>query len=103
MCVRVCDNCFKVGHFASGCLQKSGCYIEDCNRKHVTIIHPQELSLPAKQETPETYEMNNNDNNEANLSNQSHARENAEHTSQNNAKEGRVRKPGVNQVVGNYV
>ena len=28
---RLCDNCFKVGHFATGCMQKSGCYIEGCN------------------------------------------------------------------------
>ena len=33
-------NCFKVGHFASGCMQKSGCYIEGWNGKHMTVIHP---------------------------------------------------------------
>ena len=25
---RLCDNCFKVDHFASGCMLKNGCYIE---------------------------------------------------------------------------
>ena len=28
---RLCDNCFKVSHFASGCMRKSGCYIEGCD------------------------------------------------------------------------
>lgn len=62
----------------------------------MTVIHPPERSLPARQETLETYEMNNNDNNEANPSNQSHARENAAHTSQNHAIGAGVRKPGRN-------
>lgn len=92
----LCDNCFKVGHFKTGCMQKSGCYIKGCNGKHMTVIHPPERSLPARQETLETYEMNNNDNNEANPSNQSHARENAEHTSQNHGIGAGVRKPGRN-------
>ena len=37
---RLCDNCFKMGHIARGCLQKSACYVEGCNRKHMTVIHP---------------------------------------------------------------
>ena len=37
---RLCDNCFKVGHIAKGCLQKSACYVEGCNKKHMTVIHP---------------------------------------------------------------
>ena len=37
---RLCDNCFKMGHKARGCLQKSACYVEGCNRKHMTVIHP---------------------------------------------------------------
>jgi len=40
--VRLCDNCFQVGHFATGCMQKSGSYIEGCNGKHMTVIHPLE-------------------------------------------------------------
>ena len=79
---RLCDNCFKVGHFASGCMQKSSCYIEGCNGKHMTVIHPPERSLPARQETIEIQEMRNND---ANPSYQSHVRESAEHTIQNHA------------------
>ena len=42
---RLCDNCFKLGHFASGCMQKSGCYIEGCGGKHMTVIQPPERSL----------------------------------------------------------
>ena len=37
---RLRDNCFKVGHIAKGCLQMSACYVEDCNKKHMTVIHP---------------------------------------------------------------
>ena len=39
---RLCDNCFKVGHTARGCLQRSACYVEGCNAKHMTVIHPPE-------------------------------------------------------------
>ena len=77
---KLCDNCFKVGHFASGCMLKSGCYIEGCNGKYMTVIHPSERSLPARPETIEIREMRNN---EANPSNQSHERESVEHTIQN--------------------
>ena len=37
---RLCDNCFKMGHIARGCLQKSACYVEGCNWKYMTVIHP---------------------------------------------------------------
>jgi len=73
---RLCDNCFKVGHLASGC------YIEGCNGKHMTVIHPPERSPPTSQVTHEIHEMKNN---EANPNNQSHAREIAEHAIQNYA------------------
>ena len=43
---KLCDNCFKVGHTARGCLQRSACYIEGCNKRHMTVIHPPQLSLP---------------------------------------------------------
>ena len=79
---KLCDNCFKVGHFASRCMLKSGCYIEFCNGKHMTVIHPPERSLPARQETIQIREMRNN---EANPGNQFYARESAEHTIQNHA------------------
>ena len=75
---RLCDNCFKLGYFASGCMQKSGCYIEGCGGKHMTVIHPPERSLPPRQEIPENHQM-------INKGNQSHARDNVEHTSQNHA------------------
>ena len=88
---KLCDNCFKVGHFASGCMLKSGCYTEGCNGKHMTVIHPPERSLPARQETIEIREMRNN---EANPSNQSHARESVEHTIQNHAIEAGARNSG---------
>lgn len=91
--VRLCDNCFKVGHFASGCMQKSGCYIEGCNGKHMTVIHPPERSLSARQDPREIHEMKNKT---ANPSSQSHARESAEHTIQNHAIGAGVRNPGKN-------
>ena len=90
---RLCDNCFKVGHFATGCMQKSGCYIEGCNGKHMTVIHHPERSPPASQVTHEIHEMKNN---EANPNNQSHTRETAEHTIQNHAIGAGVRIPGRN-------
>ena len=34
------DNCLKVGHRGKGCMQRSSCYVEGCNGKHMTIIHP---------------------------------------------------------------
>ena len=37
---RLCDICFKMGHIAKGCLQKSACYVEGCNWKYMTVIHP---------------------------------------------------------------
>ena len=43
---KLCDNCFKVGHTARGSLQRSACYIEGCNKRHMTVIHPPQLSLP---------------------------------------------------------
>ena len=90
---RLCDNCFKVGHFATGCMQKSGCYIEGCKEKHMTVIHPPERYPPTSQVTHEIHEMKNND---ANPNNQSHARETAEHTIQNHAIGAGVRNPGRN-------
>ena len=90
---RLRDNCFKVGHFASGCMQKSGCYIEGCNGKHMTVIHPPEHSLPARQEINETHEMKHND---AHSSNQSHARESAEYTIQNHTIGAGIRNSGRN-------
>ena len=39
------DNCYKVGHTARACSQKSACYIEGCNKKHMTVTHPPQLSL----------------------------------------------------------
>ena len=89
--VVVVENAYFVasfGHFASGCCQKSGCYIEGCGGKHITVIHPPERSLPPRQEIPENHQMINKSNNGANTgnpSNQSHARDNVEHTSQNHA------------------
>ena len=78
-------------HFASGCMQKSGCYIEGCNEKHMTVVHPPERSLPARQETNETHKMKNN---EAHPGNQSHARESAKHTIQNHVIGAGIRNSG---------
>ena len=43
---KLCDNCFKVGHTARGCLQRSACYIEGCNKKRMTVIHQPQPLLP---------------------------------------------------------
>jgi len=48
---RLCENCFKVGHMAKGCMQRSGCSIEGCGKKHMTILHPPAQHLPTCQET----------------------------------------------------
>ena len=37
---RLCENCFKVGHMADGCMQRSGCYVEGCGRRHMTVLYP---------------------------------------------------------------
>ena len=55
------SNCFKVTHFASGCMQKSGCYIEGCTGKHMTVFHPPERYL----QTRRSNGTNNDDVNEA--------------------------------------
>ena len=33
-------NCFKVGHMTKGCMLRSGCYVEGCSMKHMTVLHP---------------------------------------------------------------
>ena len=48
---RLCENCFKVGHMAKGCMQRSGCYVEGCGKQHMTILHPPAQLLPTGQET----------------------------------------------------
>jgi len=48
---RLCENHFKVGHMAEGCMQRSGCYVEACGKKHMTIVHPPAQPLPTGQET----------------------------------------------------
>ncbi|KAL9958369.1 hypothetical protein ACROYT_G035375 [Oculina patagonica] len=85
---KLCDNCFKVGHLAKGCIQKSSCYVEGCNRKHMTIIHPPDQTSPARLETRETHEDNE-------TSSSSHPRGsgNADHVSQNHSIGAGVRKP----------
>jgi hypothetical protein len=37
---RICNNCFKSGHFARGCLEKMLCELPECRRKHHTLLHP---------------------------------------------------------------
>jgi len=37
---RLCENCFKVGHMAKGCMQRSGCYVKGCGKRHMTVLHP---------------------------------------------------------------
>ena len=51
---KLCNNCFKVDHLAKGCMRRSSCYVEGCNGKHMTIIHPPKQASPAGQPA---YEM----------------------------------------------
>ena len=37
---RLCENCFKIGHIAKGCMQRSGCYVKGCGRRHMNVLHP---------------------------------------------------------------
>lgn len=37
---RLCQNCFKYGHIAVGCLAKSACEVQGCRRRHHTLLHP---------------------------------------------------------------
>ena len=85
---KLCDNCFKVGHLAKGCMQKSSCYIAGYNGKHMTIIHPPEETSAASLETREIHEDNE-------TSSSSHPRGsvNADHVSQNHSIGAGVRGP----------
>ena len=40
MVIVFCENCFKVGYMAKGCMLRSGCYAEGCSMKHMTVLHP---------------------------------------------------------------
>lgn len=51
----MCNNCFKPGHIALGCLEVKSCEVDGCTRRHHTMLHPpsrntqqtkQEHSLP---------------------------------------------------------
>ena len=84
------SNCFKVTHFASGCMQKSGCYIEGCTGKHMTVFHPPERYL----QTRRSNGTNNDDVKEASPNNQSNVRDASDHTSPNHAIGAGVCKPG---------
>lgn len=35
----LCINCLLPNHFAKGCMQSANCKVEDCNRKHNTLLH----------------------------------------------------------------
>ena len=43
---RLCENCFQLDHMAKGCMQRSGCYVEGCGKKHMTVLHPPVQPLP---------------------------------------------------------
>ena len=51
---RLCENCFKIGHMAKGCMQRSGCYVEGCGKKHMTVLHPPVQPLPVGQGTQDS-------------------------------------------------
>jgi len=36
----LCNNCFKPGHIALGCLEVNSCEIDGCTRRHHTMLHP---------------------------------------------------------------
>nr|CAB3263159.1 uncharacterized protein LOC104265735 [Phallusia mammillata] len=39
---RLCDNCFRFGHFATKCNSPKACTVRDCNEAHHTLLHPPE-------------------------------------------------------------
>ncbi len=85
---KLCDNFFKVGHLAKGCMHKSSCCIKGCNGKHMTIIHPPEQTSPASLETRATHEDN-----EASSSSHPRGSGNADLVSQNHSIGAGVRRP----------
>jgi len=42
----LCNNCFKQGHIALGCLEKKSCEVEGCTRRHHTLLHHPNSSTP---------------------------------------------------------
>ena len=45
---KLCENCFTVGHMTKGCVLRSGCYVEGCNMKHMTVLHPPSPPSPSQ-------------------------------------------------------
>ncbi|XP_038062679.1 uncharacterized protein LOC119733173 [Patiria miniata] len=37
---KLCDNCFRPGHMAKGCMLKSTCEVSSCTWRHHTLLHP---------------------------------------------------------------
>lgn len=38
--LNLCNNCFKPGHIALGCLASMSCEVQGCRRHHHTLLHP---------------------------------------------------------------
>ncbi|XP_014675114.1 PREDICTED: uncharacterized protein LOC106815198 [Priapulus caudatus] len=37
---KMCDNCFRRGHFAKGCMERTACDVQGCKWKHHKLLHP---------------------------------------------------------------
>ena len=37
---KICNNCFKLEHFARGCFERKHCGLPECRRKLHTLLHP---------------------------------------------------------------
>ncbi|XP_067045816.1 uncharacterized protein [Acropora muricata] len=98
---KLCDNCFKVGHTARGCLQRSACYIEGCNKKHMTVIHPPQLSLPDHVYTDRSCEVEPSSFFARNRPNQSYAARYSVGSSRDAATQGHITVADVN-TSGNF-
>ncbi|KAK2565608.1 hypothetical protein P5673_010736 [Acropora cervicornis] len=93
---KLCDNCFKVGHTARGCLQRSACYIEGCNKRHMTVIHPPQLSLPDHVYTSHSCEVEPSSCFARNRPNQSYAARYSVGSSRDAANQGHITESDVN-------
>ena len=98
---KLCDNCFKVGRTARGCLQRSACYIEGCNKRHMTVIHPPQLSLPDHVYTNRSCEVEPSSCFARNRPNQSYAARYSVGSSRDAATHGHITEADVN-TSGNF-
>ena len=56
---RLCDNCFKEGHFAKGCMNRFSC--TTCHKRHHTLLHINYLNINMPKTGKEEAQTNNKD------------------------------------------